>query len=490
MFEKIVTYINNVIWSPALVVICILAGIFFSCLTRFVQVRRIGHMFHLLFNGDKENDIGVSSFQSFCMALSGRVGTGNIVGVATAIAYGGPGAIFWMWIIAFLGASSAFVESTLAQIYKVKTNSEFRGGPSYYILKGIKCKWLAVLFSICGIVACGFLLPTVQANGVAVAFNSSFGINPLYVGIILDVLLAIVVIGGVKRIANVAQIITPFMALGYILMSLIIICCNVKVIPNMFELIITNAFGINPVCGGILGSTIMWGVKRGIFSNEAGQGTGAIISSAANVSHPAKQGFVQACSVYIDTLFVCTATALMILSTGMYNILDSKTGEILVNNVPKLSDNYVTYTQAAVDTVFPGFGNIFVAIALFLFVYTTLFAYYYYAETSIVFVCGLYSNKINLEKLLINVLRFMMLVAICFGSVRQTFVAWQLGDIGVGLMAWINIIAIFILFPKAIRTFNDYESQQKIGIKNPCFNSRKLKIDNADFWTGIEDENK
>ncbi|MBO4764585.1 MAG: alanine:cation symporter family protein [Bacteroidales bacterium] len=492
MFSKIVDAVNNVIWSPALVVLLIFAGLFFSFRTRFVQVRRLGLMVKLLFSkhddvpegktesakatagqsaasgrtAEADNTVPknkVSSFSAFCMALSGRVGTGNIVGVATAIALGGPGAIFWMWLIAFFGASTAFVESTLAQVYRFPHHSSFRGGPFCYIQEGLHQRWLGIVFAVICIIGYGVFLPTVQANGASQAFFNSYSISPLATGIGLAVLLAIVIIGGVRRIADVASVVTPFMALGYIILAIVVLAFNADKIPALLGMIVTNAFGINPICGGILGSTIMMGVKRGIFSNEAGQGGGAIVSATANVKHPAQQGLVQAFSVYVDTLLVCTATALMILAAGTYNVINSTTGELLVANAPELGNNYVNYTQAAVGSVFGGFGGQFVSIALIFFVFTTLMAYYFYSETSIIYICRevarkrkmKYSRK--LEDALIWAYRLLLLGAVVFGAVRETDVIWKLGDIGVGLVAWVNVVAILILGTVAIKALREYE---------------------------------
>lgn len=474
-FDSVVNQIDSVVWSTALVVISMAGGLLFSVMTRFVQVRRLKTMFRLLFSNDKEKKTGVSSFQAFAIALSGRVGTGNIVGVATAIAFGGPGAIVWMWIIAFVGASSAFVESTLAQIYKVKDGSQFRGGPSYYITKGLHSKWLAVIFAVCAVIACGFLLPSVQANGVADSF-SGYAVSPWLIGFALATLLGFVIIGGVKRIAQVAGFVAPLMAIIYLVVAVIILFSHVSLIPHTFKLMLTSAIGVNPIFGGIIGSTIMMGVKRGIFSNEAGQGTGAIVSAAAKVSHPVKQGMVQAFSVYVDTLLVCTATAVMLLATNMYNVYDPS-GQPIVNHVPYLGQHFVLYTQAAIDSILHGFGNLFVPVALIFFVFTTLMAYYYYAETSLAF---LFTNK-DWQKVFIWILRAMILAAVVFGAVKEAKVAWDLGDIGVGLMAWINFIALFFLFPKAIKALKDYERQEREG-KDPEFHPKELGIEDADYW--------
>ncbi len=511
MLEKIVSTVNSIVWSPLLIILLIGAGLYFSIRTRFVQVRRFGLMVRLLFGLEKRggsrapgeagsdrpgsgiasagaNDAtegataateapatascesaaarqvkrrakGISSFEAFCVALSGRVGTGNIVGVATAIAMGGPGAVFWMWIIAFLGASTAFVESTLAQIYKFPHSSGWRGGPSCYITKGLRSKALGIVFAVFTIIGYGFLLVTVQSNGAASAMHNSLNVSPLAGGIVLAAILALVIIGGLRSIAKVASIVTPFMALGYIIIALVIIAINWQAIPSILGSIVTNALGINPLCGGILGSTIAMGVKRGLFSNEAGQGGGAIVSASAEVNHPAKQGLVQAFSVYVDTLLVCTATALMILSSGTFNVFGGS-GEILYAGAPELGGNYVGYTQAAVDSVFSGFGSGFITVALFFFVFTTLMAYYFYAESSIIYLFNLKpGGNPAWEKATLWVYRFLLLAAVIFGAAKEANLIWQIGDIGVGLTTWINVIAILILCPQALKALKDLESR-------------------------------
>ena len=466
MLEKIVSVINDIIWSPALVVLLVGAGLYFSIRTRLVQVRRFGLMVRSLFapaeKGPDGRRKGISSFEAFCVALSGRVGTGNIVGVATAIALGGPGAVFWMWVIAFFGASTAFVESTLAQLYKHHHDTGYRGGPFCYIEKGLKARWLAVLFAILALVGYGLLLTTVQSNGVASAMQNSFGIKPLYSGLALAFLLGLVIIGGIKSISRVASIVTPFMALGYVIMTLIVIGSHIAIVPHVLKAIVTGAFGIKPVAGGILGTTIMMGVKRGIFSNEAGQGGGAIVSASASVSHPARQGLAQAFSVYVDTLVICTATALMILCSGTYNIFDAKTGELLVGMAPEIGNNYVGFTQAAVDSVLPGVGSSFVGVALWFFVFTTVMAYYFYGESSIIYLFSR-GGKIRKggEKAVIWIFRLSLLGMTVFGALKEANVIWQMGDIGVGMLAWINVIALLILCPQALKALKEYEITQK-----------------------------
>ena len=465
MIDKIVSIINDIIWSPVLVALMVGAGLYFSIRTRFVQVRRIGLMLRSLFapksKADDGGKSGISSFEAFCVALSGRVGTGNIVGVATAIALGGPGAIFWMWVIAFLGASTAFIESTLAQKYKFNHESGYRGGPASYIEKGLKLPWLGVIFSILCLIGYGLLLATVQSNGMSGALQNSFGIAPAISGIAMALVLALVIIGGIKSISRAASIITPFMALGYIIISFVVIAHHIDAVPGVFKAIFTNAFGINPIAGGIIGSTIMMGVKRGVFSNEAGQGGGAIVSASASVSHPAKQGLAQAFSVYVDTILICTATALMILCSGTYNIFDAKTGELLVANASQLGNNYVGFTQAAVDSVLAGFGSTFVSIALVFFVFTTLMAYYFYGESSIIHIFSGRGKSKKSELVVIWLYRIGLLGMVIFGAVREANVVWTMGDIGVGITCWINVIALLILCPEAVRALKDYEASLK-----------------------------
>ena len=456
--EKFVSTLNDIVWNPGLVVLLLAAGLYFSFRTRFVQVRRFKLMLRSLFGKKSGDKSGISSFEAFCIALSGRVGTGNIVGVATAIAFGGPGAVFWMWVVAFFGASTAFVESTLSQMYKFKHSSGFRGGPFSFIEAGLGKRVLGIVFAAITILSCGFFLTTVQANGVSMAMANAFPVPPLATGIVLAVILGAVVIGGVKRIAKVASIVTPLMAFGYIILSLVVVAFHIQDVPAVLGSIVTNAFGINPVAGGIIGSTIAMGVKRGIFSNEAGQGTGAIVSAAADVDHPARQGLAQAFSVYVDTLLVCTATALMILTSGTYNIIDSATGDLLVANAPELGNNYAGFTQSAVDSVFAGFGSQFISIAMVFFAFSTIMAYYFYAETGIIYLFrGKDQRK---EKWVIRIFQAIMIAAVVFGAVREADLVWTLGDIGVGLMAWGTVVSILILCPKAIKALKEFEGHE------------------------------
>ncbi|MEG9297542.1 alanine/glycine:cation symporter family protein [Mangrovibacillus sp. Mu-81] len=471
--EEIVGKLVGILWSPVMIYFCLGVGLLFSILTRFLQVRLIKDMVVQMFKGSSSKS-GVSSFQSLALSLSGRVGTGNIAGTATAIAFGGPGAVFWMWTIAFIGASSAFIESTLAQIYKVKQDGEYRGGPSYYIEKGIGWKWYAVLFSLATLLAIGVLMPGIQSNSIAQGLDNAFGLNTSVTGIGLVILLAVIIFGGVKRIAGVASYVVPFMAIAYILLALVIVGMNISEIPAVISLIFRSAFGADAAFGGIIGSAIAWGVKRGVYSNEAGQGTGPHHAAAAEVSHPAKQGLVQASSVYIDTLLVCSATAFMILFTGAYNV-EKPDGTAIVTNLEGVEAG-PAYTQAAIESAIPGFGAGFVAIALFFFAFTTIMAYYYMAETNVA-----YLLKGKNAKPAIFLLKLVLLGATFYGAVKEAALAWALGDIGLGIMVWLNLIAILILAKPALRALKDYEEQKKQGL-DPVFNSTKLGIKNAEYW--------
>jgi AGCS family alanine or glycine:cation symporter len=466
--------VSAIVWSPALVYLCLGVGLYFSVRTRFMQVRGFAEMIRLMFSGEKSPS-GVSSFQALTMSLSGRVGTGNIAGVATAITFGGPGAIFWMWMVAFLGASTAYVESTLAQIYKETDDSgQYRGGPAYYIEKCMGVRWYAWLFALVTAIATGLLLPGVQANSIASAVNNAWGVPPAVSAALMVVLLGFIIFGGVKRIAAFAGVVVPFMALAYILVALVITILNIEQVPAMIALIFKSAFGLEAGFGAVLGLAVEWGVKRGVYSNEAGQGSGPHPAAAAEVSHPAKQGYVQAFSVYVDTLLVCSATAFMILSTGRYNV-QGPDKSMLVNNLPGVETG-PGYTQAAVEAVLPGFGSSFVALALMFFAFTTIVAYYYMAETNIAYI----NRKIHRPWMLL-VLKFMVIASVTYGAVRSAGVAWDLGDIGVGLMAWLNIIAILIIQKPALLALKDYEAQKKAGV-DPVFDPERLGIKNADLW--------
>jgi AGCS family alanine or glycine:cation symporter len=486
--QEFIDLINSYVWSPALVYLLLAAGLFFSVLTRFVQVRLFKEMINLLFSS-KESDRGISSFQALSVSLSGRVGTGNIAGVAAAIGFGGPGAVFWMWVVAFLGAATAYVESALGQIYKEEDEGQFRGGPAYYIEKAMGQKWYAWIFAISTIFAVGLLLPTVQSNAIGNAADLALGgsgvletslgsvtYTKLGAAIFVVLLLGFIIFGGVKRIAHFTQVVVPFMAIGYVLLAIVIILLHITALPGVIMMILTDAF--TPMAG--VGAAIGWGVKRGVYSNEAGQGTGPHAAAASEVEHPAQQGLVQAFSVYVDTLFVCSATAFMILITNQYYVVGieaTESGGMLSNDVLA---NSPAFTQLALESVAGGFGKTFVAIALFFFAFTTILAYYYIAETNVAYIRR--TLRIPGE---IIVLKILMLGAVFYGTVRTADLAWALGDMGVGLMAWLNIIGILILFlmgKPALKALDDYEAQMKAGVTKYTFDPKKLGIRNADFW--------
>ncbi|MCC5936812.1 MAG: alanine:cation symporter family protein [Lunatimonas sp.] len=476
--ENFIYGLNDIVWSNALIVLCLGAGIYFSIVTRFLQLTYFREMVRLLFGG-KSSERGVSSFQAFAIAISGRVGTGNIAGVATAIAMGGPGAVFWMWMIAFLGSSSAFIEATLGQIFKEIKGGQYRGGPAFYIEKGLGIKWYAMLFAFATILSTAFFLPGVQSNSIALSVENAFNVPVEITGVVICLFLGLVIFGGVKRIGKVAQFVVPFMAAAYIIMAVIIMVINITEIPGTILLIIRSAFNLEATFSGVFGMALAWGIKRGIYSNEAGQGTAPHAAAAAEVSHPVKQGLVQAFSVYVDTLFICTATAFMILFTGQYNVIDPEGGYI-VENLPGVSIG-PEFTQFAISEHFPRIGSGFVALSLVFFAFTTIMAYYYIAETNLS-----YLQKDGKRRWPVMVLRGLILVATFYGTIRTAELAWTLGDIGVGIMAWLNIIAIILLRKPALAALKDYREQKAKGL-DPSFNSDTLDIDHTDEWDKIDD---
>ena len=474
---EIITWITDLLWASPLIYFMIIGSLIFTILTRFVQFRHIKNMVTIMFRG-KSSDTGISPFQAFTLALSGRVGTGNIAGVATAIALGGPGAVFWMWLIALFGAATVFVESTLSQIYKVKVAGEYRGGPAYYIEKGTGWKWYGIIFAISLIVGVGLFDSGLQANTIALGFNNAFGIPPIISGIFIAALLGIIIIGGTKRIANVAKFVVPFMAAGYIIIALIIMILNIDYVPSVFQLIFSSAFALDSTFGGIVGAAIAYGVRRGIYSNEAGMGTGAHASAAAEVDHPVEQGLVQAFSVYIDTIIVCSVTAFIILFSGVYNVVDAD-GTYIVNHAGDVEHS--SFTQLSVDAVMPGFGSPFVAIALFFFAFTTIMAFYYMAETNVI-----YLMRDKIRKWPVRLLQVVMITSVFLMCLRTSDTAWLMVDFGLGIMTWLNMIALFLLIKPVLTALKDYDQQLKQG-KKLTFHPRKLGIKNATFW---EEENK
>lgn len=471
--DSIISTLNGILWAPPIVYFILIIGLFFSILTRFCQIRLLKDMFRLMKENSYSNE-GVSSFQALWISVGSRVGTGNIAGVIAAIAYGGPGAVFWMWIVAFIGSASAFIESTLSQMYKVKHLGQYRGGPAFYIEKGLGSKWFASLFSIAAIIALAILLPQIQSSTSATAVEQAFDISPYITGAVYSLLLGFVILGGVKRIAKASQAIVPFMATGYLAVTLIVLLVNIESVPNVLALIFNSAFSLDSTFGGIIGSAIAWGVKRGIYSNEAGMGTAAHHAGAAEVSHPVKQGLIQSFSVYIDTLLVCTSTAFLVLSTNMYNVF-AKDGSLIVENIENVEMG-PAYAQSAIDSVFPGLGSGFIAISLLFFTFTSVIAFFYIAETNLAYLVK--ERKFHLGS---KILKLLIIMSTFYGSTITVSKAWAIGDIGMGLIIWINFIAIVLLTKPVIIALKDYEKQRKEGV-DPVFNPTSLGINNADYW--------
>lgn len=472
--------IAGYLWALPLIIVALTSGLIYSIRLGFPQIRRIKDMVKYLVGG-KASEEGISSFQGFAMSLGGRIGIGNIAGVATAIFFGGPGAIFWMWVIAFVGAGSAMAESTLGNVYKTKVGGEYRGGPAFYIEKGLKMPIFAIVFAIVSVISNAITGPTIQAYNVAESFKNAWGVEPIITAVALTVIFALVALGGMKRIGKFAQYVVPFMALAYIVIAIIVLLANITRIGPMFKLIFSCAFNLNAVFGAIWGQSFMWGVKRGIFSNEAGFGTGAHAAASAEVSHPVKQGLAQSFSVYIDTLFVCTATGIMILATGLYNVQNLAGDGYIVENLHGV-DHGVGYTQAAIDSMLPGMGSGFVAIAIFFFTLTTLLAFAFNTDAGISYI---FRNKSRrTQKIAVNSILFAMVLITFFGSMTSTTVAWNIADMGTAILAWVNLPAIILLSPKVIKIFRDYDRQRKMGL-DPVFEPSKLGIDNAEIWDEI-----
>ena len=468
-FSMFVNQMDAMVWSMVLVVLCLGVGLYLSLRLKFPQIRLVKEMIKLL-TSKEESESGITPFQAFATTVGARVGMGNIAGVASAIFYGGPGSVFWMWMIAVIGAASAFVESALAQAYKVKSpDGEFTGGPAYYIEKGLKCKPYAVVFAVVAFLGPGFLMPGVQINSLVTVFEEAFSVNKILVGAICCIVLGIVVYGSIKRIAHIAEMLAPAMCAVYILAALIIVGLNITKLPGIFLMIIQSAFGVHAVLGGILGSAVSWGVKRGIYSNEAGMGCGAIVSAAAECSHPVKQGLIQSFSIYVDTLFIGTSTALIVLLTGTFDVIDGA-GNFLMSQTGGIETG-IKWTQHALMSTFGSWSGKALAIIIVLFVFTSMTGYCYQAESNIRYLTG------NSKKA-IAIARAVFLVASFLGAIVNADAVWAMGDIGYGLMAWANIIAIALLAPKAVEILRDYEKQKKEG-KDPTF-------DPAEF--GIEEE--
>ncbi|WP_201769716.1 alanine/glycine:cation symporter family protein [Halalkalibacter wakoensis] len=458
--ETIVSVGNDILWSYLLIALLIAAGAYFTIASGFVQFKYIGEMFRLL--TDKETiQTGkktVSSFQAFCISTASRVGTGNLAGVASAIALGGPGAIFWMWLIALLGAATAFVESTLAQIYKVKDGDSFRGGPAYYMEKALGARWLGIIFAVLITFCFGLVFNSVQSNTISMAMNSAFGSNTFTIGVIIAILTAVIIFGGVHRIAKVTAVVVPVMALIYLFVALIVVLMNLTAIPSVFMLIFKSAFGLEQAIGGGIGAAMMMGIKRGLFSNEAGMGSAPNAAATANVSHPAKQGLIQSLGVFVDTLIICSATAFIILISG-----DFANGMVGIE-----------LTQNALASQMGEWASIFVAIAIFLFAFSSIIGNYYYGETNIEF--------IKKSKLSIMIYRLAVIAMVLFGATAEFYLVWDMADFTMGLMALMNILVIFLLGKFAFAALSDYGKQRKAG-KNPKFVASSIPgLKNVEHW--------
>lgn len=481
LMEQLVNTIVGYLWSDVLVFLALGVGLYFTVVTRAVQVRYFFEMIRLLFE-KRDTKEGVAPFQAFCLALSGRIGIGNIAGVATAIAAGGPGAIFWMVMMGFLGGASGFAESTLAQIYKVKDGSEYRGGFHYYIEKGLKAKKIATIAGCILLLSYIFFIPGIQVFTMSETFKHTFNIPPIVTGIGVVFVMLLIILGGVKRIASAAEVLVPFKSIGYVLVTIIVLGANYDQIPHTFMLIIKSAWGMDPIFGAIVGQAISWGVRRAVFASAAGAGEATFSSAAAEVTHPAKQGLVQAFSIYIDTVIICTSTGLMILITGMYNVIP-KNSKPLVEHIPGVEVG-ATWTQMAVSSVLHGFGAYFIALAIFVFAFTCLMTYYYIGETALTY---LLKDKISSKQK--GLLKLTFLSVLLFGSVQSAGLMWGLGDIGFACLSYLNLIALFFLTKPVVRALKDYDRQRKLGI-DPVFDPREAGIENAKFWEEYADQKK
>ena len=449
------TSLNDVLWTYVIIGMLLGCALWFTFKTRFVQFRMLKEMIRLLgdstnkSSGNKEH---ISSFQAFMVSLASRVGTGNLAGVATAITVGGPGAVFWMWLIALLGSCSAFIESTLAQLYKVKGESSYIGGPAYYMKKGLKQPWMGTLFAVLIIFTFAFAFNTVQSNTICAAFEQAFQFDHVTMGIILTVFTLMIIFGGIQRIARASSIIVPVMALGYIILAFVVVGMNITQIPAVFKLIVSSAFGWEQAIGGGIGVALMQGIKRGLFSNEAGMGSTPNVAATADVTHPVKQGLIQTLGVFSDTLVICTCTAFIILFSGV-----PLSGET----------NGVQLTQMALDNEIGSGGSIYVAVAILFFAFSSIIGNYYYGEANL--------RYITHNKVVMTIFRLMTGAMVMFGALASLDLAWSLADICMGLMTICNLIAILFLGKYAFRLLDDYLEQKRKGIKSPVFTKDKMK---------------
>ena len=459
--NRAVTAAGDFLWTYILLAVLIGCALYFTIRSHGVQFRMVGEMFRLLGDSTDKHDgkKHISSFQAFAVSVATRVGTGNLAGVATAIAIGGPGAVFWMWLIALLGSASAFVESTLAQLFKQRGKHAFFGGPAYYILKGLRQPWLAALFAILISVTFGLSYNSIQSNTICNALNVAFGFNPTVVGVVLALLSLMVIFGGIHRIAKVSSILVPVMAIGYLILALYVIFRHVDLIPQVFGLIFKDAFGITQIAGGGIAATLMNGIKRGLFSNEAGEGSAPNVAATASTSHPVKQGLIQALGVFTDTLVVCSCTAFIILFSGV----DAQGGL-----------NGIALTQAALEAEVGRFGTVFVAMAILMFAYSSIIGNYYYGAANIHF--------LTKKKWVLTLYRLLSGgVMVVFGALASLDLVWSLGDLCMALLTACNLYAIVRLGKYAFRLLDDYRAQKKAG-KNPVFHRDAMPELDLDCW--------
>ncbi|SIQ57098.1 alanine or glycine:cation symporter, AGCS family [Aeromonas sp. RU39B] len=471
--DTLIALLNDLLWGAILIYLLIGVGIFFTIRTGFIQIRHFGHMFSVLKSSRNADSAGISSFQALCTSLAARVGTGNLAGVAVAIYLGGPGAIFWMWLIAFIGMSTAFVESALAQLYKVKdVEGNYRGGPAYYMEKGLGMRWMGVLFSLCLLLAFGLVFNAVQANSISVAMKVAFGVPDWMSGVALVLLTALIIFGGIRGVARFAELVVPFMALAYIAMALFIVVSHISDLPAVFSLIIKSAFGIEQAGSGALGYAVSQaminGIKRGLFSNEAGMGSAPNAAATATPypPHPASQGYVQMLGVFVDTIVICTCTAAIILLSGQFEPGSGITG--------------VELTQRALSSQVGSWGNSFIAAAIFFFAFTSIVANYSYAETNLVFLE--HNHKAG-----ILLFRLVVLAMVMFGSVGELPTVWAMADVSMALMAIVNLVAILLLSGVAIKLAKDYNDQLMLG-KVPTFDANKYPELRSQLEPGIWDQ--
>ncbi|AZU60370.1 alanine/glycine:cation symporter family protein [Neobacillus mesonae] len=459
IIENIINGTNTLLWSYVLIILLIGSGLYFTINTKFVQFRMVGEMFRLMGEGATGDKKGISSFQAFCISTASRVGTGNLAGVAIAITTGGPGAVFWMWLIALIGSASAFVEATLAQIYKVKDGDTFRGGPAYYMEKALNARWMGITFAVLISLTFGLAFNSVQANTITSSLNNSFGISKTVIAIVLAVVTAVIIFGGLKRIAKVAEWMVPVMAGAYILIALYIVVTNLTEIPQVFKLIFESAFGFREAASGAFAAAMMNGIKRGLFSNEAGMGSAPNAAATASVSHPVKQGLIQSLGVFVDTLVICSATAFIVLLSGMYTSKEA---------------NGIVLTQNALEGSLGSWAGIFLAFIVFLFAFSSVVGNYYYGESNIEFIKN--------NKAVLTIYRIAVVGMVAFGSLADLSFVWNLADLFMGLMAIINLIAILLLGKIAFKALADYTKQKANG-QNPVFYTSNIKgLKNVEAW--------